>query len=206
MPVLLLLMIAPFYLNDLLFHQRQGDYPQFITVVYLANVISLGAAAFGIQKKSLSPSDLGLRPIARRPFIFWSVGLSIVGILIDRYLGATLLYPLLKGWAYFEFPAYPNAYWRWFDLTFGLLLGIVAEEVVFRGALLTALRRRYSSFIAGLISMLLFAGIHWGSGPHSLINSLVWALLPTICVIRYCSIYPTLVAHFMTNFVAFYLH
>lgn len=200
---ILVLMIAPFYLNDLLFRVFQADYPKFISVMYITEFFAIGVCMIGIIKNHLRNTDLGFNTMSLKPLILWSIVLSLLGVSIDRTIG-TVLYPPMKQWMFFHFPSYPNEYWRWFDLTFGIFLTALSEEVVFRGALLTTLRQRFSKLGAGFISITIFAGIHWGSGLNSMINAFVWAILPTFFVLRYRSIYPVLIAHFVTDFVAFY--
>ncbi len=68
------------------------------------------------------------------------------------------------------------------------------------------------NFFSGFISILIFAGIHWGSGMPSVINSAMWAILPTYYSLRYRSanssasmiLYPCMIAHYITDFIAFY--
>src|SRR5262249_51328486 len=107
---------------------------------------------------------------------------------------------------YFEFPGYPDVVARWIDLLIGVPLGAYMEEAVFRGALLTFLRTRLPNAGAAWFSIFLFALIHWGNGPHSVINAFAWGILPTFYVLRYRSIYAPVAAHFVTDFVAFILH
>lgn len=197
------LLILPFLLNDFFLNYFQSDFSKFISALYITSVLALGIIVFELRKKTIKSEDLGTVPISVKSFLIWSVLLSIYGVIADQTVGPSL-YPYFKEWALFKFPVYPNESIRWFDLTVGIALGAVSEELVFRGTLLSFLRKRLPAFGSISLSILAFGLIHWGVGPNSVINAVAWAILPTIYVFKYRSVYPVIVAHFITNFVGFY--
>lgn len=201
---LLALMILPFYLNDFLYRAFQTHFFAFMAVAYATDVIAIAIALAALKWRRATREEFYLELPPRSVLTVGSLFLCAVGVLIDRSLGPALR-PLFESYIYFEFPSYPNPVLRWVDLIIGISLVAVAEELVFRGLLLSQLQKHFSRASAGLISIALFAGFHWGSGIHSVINSAVYSILPTIFVLRYRSIYPLIAAHFVTDFVAFYL-
>jgi membrane protease YdiL (CAAX protease family) len=102
-------------------------------------------------------------------------------------------------------PPYPNLGIKVFDLSFGLLLVAVSEEILFRGILIKYLKRFLkSNFLVGMISLILFAGIHYGMGFAPMMATFTWGIIPTIFAIKYEAINELTVIHFVTNLVLFY--
>ena len=204
--MIVFLMVFPFFLNDFFLHIFDQDYYKFISVFYLTGIFAMVMAWSAVRRSVLSSGDLGLLPIRAKYFFLFSLGLIFVCILSDRVFVPWTYHHLIDvKWSYYNFPAYPNQFLRWFDLTLGLALTAVSEEIVFRGALLTVLCRRFSRFNSGLISMIIFSTMHWGAGPQTVLNAFIWAILPTFFALRYRSIYPLILAHFATDFVSFAL-
>ena len=178
--MIVFLMVFPFFLNDFFLHIFDQDYYKFISVFYLTGIFAMVMAWSAVRRSVLSSGDLGLLPIRAKYFFLFSLGLIFVCILSDRVFVPWTYHHLIDvKWSYYNFPAYPNQFLRWFDLTLGLALTAVSEEIVFRGALLTVLCRRFSRFNSGLISMIIFSTMHWGAGPQIVLNAFIWAILPT---------------------------
>lgn len=212
----------PFYLNDLFFHYFQDQYLPFILVFYFTDIWSIAIVYLATRQHKIKFSDVGFRSISFKDFLTGSVLLTLMGVITDQLIGH-LLRPFFT-WRIYHFPEYPNFFYRWFDLTFGLLMVAVAEELIFRGLILEQLKKtiqnkcgnklnglscacssnRLSDLLTGLLSVLLFGAIHWGSGMNAIINSAIWALAPTYFSLRYRNIYPCIVAHYLTDFVSFY--
>jgi membrane protease YdiL (CAAX protease family) len=207
--LLILVAVLPFYLNDFAYHFLQlssyASFENYIAITYATDLFAIVIICLSLMKHFFNREECGLISLPFRCLLISSVLLSAVGIAIDRLAGP-LIYQHFHEWSYHQFPAYPDEVWRWTDLIIGIPLVAVAEEVIFRGLLLTFLRERFSILIAAVFSMLIFSGIHWGVGPHSLINSFLYAIGPTWFAIRYRSLYPAIIAHFVTDFVAFYLY
>ena len=53
------------------------------------------------------------------------------------------------------------------------------------------------------ISCCLFGLIHWSAGLHAVIATAIWGILPMIALIYTGSLWPAIVAHFVTDVVAF---
>ncbi|MFT6630800.1 MAG: membrane protease YdiL (CAAX protease family) [Bacteriovoracaceae bacterium] len=102
-------------------------------------------------------------------------------------------------------PPYPSLGIKVFDLSIGLLLVAASEEILFRGILIKYLKRFLkSNFLVGMISLILFAGIHYGMGFAPMMAAFTWGIIPTIFAIKYESINELIAIHFLTNLVLFY--
>jgi len=78
----------------------------------------------------------------------------------------------------------------------------VAEEILFRGYLLGKLRKHIATWIAVLITSLVFAAVHlaWNVGVD------VFALSIVLCLLRITSksLWPSILLHMLKNGIAFY--
>ncbi|MEQ1878112.1 MAG: type II CAAX endopeptidase family protein [Bdellovibrionia bacterium] len=187
------ILVLPYLLND------------FIIIDYGTRIVTLALFVNFAQRAKGPPADFGLARLPTTTLIKWTVFLTAACVFIDR-AGTWILEPPLHDYRLFRFPAYPTNSDKFFDLTFGVALVAISEEIIFRGVLLTYLTKRikFEPKTAAMISILLFSAIHWSSGPATLITTFVWAFLPTYSFFRVGSIYPSIVAHFITDFVAFY--
>lgn len=85
-----------------------------------------------------------------------------------------------------------------------MVLVAVSEELVFSRVVLSVLQKHMSKFKAAVASILVFGLIHWGRGFESVTISSIWAIVPTYFILKYRSIYPLMIAHLVTDFLAFY--
>ncbi len=147
MTLITILAVLPFYLNDFFFYIFQDQYLPFILVFYFTDLLGLGLTRTltTIQQKINSFDINHYQQMPLKDLVKWSVLLTIYGVTIDRTIGPTL--GKYFHWRLFHFPHYPNSIYRWMDLTYGLLLVSVAEEVVFRGILLKQLKTFFSDTI-----------------------------------------------------------
>lgn len=199
----LLWAILPFYFNEVLFLLVKREFLPFLTIDYGSRIVALWICAEAYRRGHLTKDSLGFRWFSWGKFLVVSIAMSLIGVGIVKVLRVVL--PLLfTDWQPVEFPDYPSALARWIDLTFGMLLVAVSEEIIFRGWLMNFLREKFSALAVCLISLLVFAGAHWGSGLHSVIIAFFWGILPTIYFWRKRSIYPLLVAHFTLDFLVYF--
>lgn len=198
---------APFLINDLFF-MHAFRFELWLFFDYFFKILALSIALYFVFIKKISFEDLGFKTIAIKPMLAWSVVLSVSGILIDQYL-FELISSNLPSWKLFAFPAIDSDLVLKFDLVFGLALTAVSEEVVFRGVVLILLARFFASSTKLVIfSCVVFGLAHWGLGVALIINAMIWGILPAISVLKTRSIYPAIVAHYLTNLVDFagFLH
>lgn len=197
----LILLTLPFYLNDFS-NMYVKDWRLWILIDYTAvKLFPCLLMIWLISRKKMKPSEFGftLQPIASF-FIVFLVG-TLVGVCIDQN-GYTLLRGL-PGYAPLgSMPNIESTRWNWIDLTVGLLLVGICEEVIFRGYMCTYLRlytRKPSLIIA--ISAFAFGLIHWSGGSCAImVTALIGAFFMAL-YLRTFSLPPIMLAHFAVNFI-----
>jgi len=101
-------------------------------------------------------------------------------------------YPILSGWFYL------------FDLTFGLLLVALQEEIVFRRCAFAVFGARWGQGpITIILSTLLFTAYHWTTGLGSMTGVFFIGLYAMLFLRRVGALWPLIIAHFATDFARF---
>lgn len=196
------LLCLPFLLNDFLFAATTG-YEAWLFIDYATKIAVLFFALYLVQRGRIVWGDLGFTRIAAKPLIGWTLLLSVTGVLIDQNVPA-LLNELFPRWRFFSFPKIDDVWVERVDLSFGLWLTALSEEAVFRGAALLMLAIYFKKAATSvLFSAAVFGLIHWGLGPALVLNAAIWGILPAISVLKTRSIWPAVIAHYLTNFVDF---
>jgi len=201
--LVLVLLAGPFYLNDFASIYIK-DWRWWLFVDYVVvKLFPLGLAFWLIYSKKMTASDFGLRTqsIPSATIAFFTV--MLVGTVIDQNAYQLIAglpgYPPLGG-----MPAITSVAWDWIDLTFGLLMVGVCEELVFRGFLYTFISRYTQNYyIIVFISSLAFGLIHWGLGFHTVLITTVIGAVFMIAYIRTQSLPALMLAHFVINFIDF---
>jgi len=197
------LMATPFYLNDLA-NIFIKSWAWWLFVDYTGTkVFPLLVAAWLIYSKRITTSELGLKTQVTRVFLVAFLISASLGTIIDQN-GYQLIsklpgYPPLGG-----MPEITSPLWNWIDLTIGLFMVGVCEELVFRGFLLTFLRRYTdSSPTIVMISSIAFGLIHWSLGLHVvLITSIIGAVFMMV-YLKTRSLPAIMLAHFAIDFIDF---
>lgn len=203
------LSVLPFVLNDFLFIPLQNHYYAVATIDYLTRLFALSIVAWSIVNSKITFSNLGINRLPlwgsedRRVFIGWSIVLVLVCVGISR-INETFLPNLWKNTVLFDFPLYPSSGARLFDLTIGIALVAISEELIFRGLLMSWLNEKglvVSKVI--LIQAAVFALIHWSCGAKNILYCFLWAIPCGMFFSKYKNIYPCIVAHYFTDLFAF---
>ena len=200
-PVLFVVLSLPFYLNDFA-SIAVGDWRAWLAIDYFAvKALPLAIVGWMLWRGSLRADELGLdaRPWTTMIAVFLVV--AAAGTLVDqngyRLIAELPGYPALGG-----MPAISSAAWNWIDLTVGLALVAVVEELVFRGVMLEVLRRyTTSTVLIVVVSSLLFGLIHWSGGLHAVV---VTSIIGAVFMVGYLaggSLLPVMLAHFVINFI-----
>ena len=201
--LVLVLLVSPFYLNDFgnLFIK---DWRLWLFIDYVGvKLVPLVVTLWLIRSKKMRPAEFGLMTQSLPSFFLVFLILVFVGTVIDQngYQWMTKLpgYSSLGG-----MPAIRSHAWNWIDLTLGLLLVGVVEELVFRGYMHTFLSRFTESLSAIVaISSVAFGLAHWSLGLHAvLITSIIGAVF-MIAYLRTRALPPVMLAHFLINFIDF---
>lgn len=199
--IVLLLLTGPFFLNDFA-NIFIRDWPLWLFIDYFSTKLFPALIiSFLLARKTLKFSDIGLVSESLVSFLSTFLLTISVAIFIDQnayYILASLPgYPSMGG-----IPIINSPFWKWFDLTVGLLLVGVFEELIFRGYMLTVISRfsRKPSVIV-IISSVTFGLIHWSLGLHAVVITAVIGAVFMIAYLRTRSLPAIMLAHFFVNFI-----
>lgn len=195
--LLFALAASPFYLNDFLF--QLADRPVAVLAVdYGFRLISLGLiwSIAPLRYHALAPL-----PTHTPAHVVFGGAVVFAGIIIAASLMGRFLDVLVPDTATGSFSGYGNdPYIKMFDLTFGLFLVAVSEEMVFRrlfhNFFSTRLRHPHRS---AWLSALLFGAIHWSGGLGSCFSAFLAGLLLMNLMRRTGRLWPCILAHYLVN-------
>lgn len=199
----LVLLASPFYLNDFAYIYVK-DWHWWLFVDYAgAKLFPFLVVLWLIHGKKWRASEFGLTTETIPSFLGVFLVVALAGTIIDQ--NGYQLIAKLPGYSPLgRMPAITNPFWNWIDLTFGLLLVGIFEELIFRGYMHTFISRyTRSSFAIVVISAVAFGLIHWSLGLHDiLITSTIGALF-MIVYLRMRSLPAIMLGHFVVNFIDF---
>ncbi|WP_320174209.1 type II CAAX endopeptidase family protein [Maridesulfovibrio sp.] len=199
---ILFLAALPFYLNDFnnIFIKHELLW---LAIDYGAKIIPLGFLFYLLRKGTLSRADLGLVALSMKQFILWTLGITTLGLCLDEP-GFALWSKLLPSLRLGSIPIVTGSPLYMLDMTFGLALVAISEEIIFRGLAFTALKdRSYSIPQVFLISAIIFGLIHWSQGPVAVVATAITGSGLMVCMYCTGSIYPTIIAHYVINYLSF---
>jgi membrane protease YdiL (CAAX protease family) len=197
------LLVSPFYLNDFasIFIK---DWRLWLFIDYVGvKLFPLVVALWLIRSKKMRPAEFGLTTQSVPSFLVVFLIVALVGTVIDQN-GYQLIAKLPGYSSLGDMPAISSLAWNWIDLTLGLLLVGIVEELVFRGYMHTFLSRfTESSSAIVAISSVAFGLIHWSLGLHAvMITSIIGAVF-MIAYLKTRALPPVMLAHFAINFIDF---
>lgn len=89
-------------------------------------------------------------------------------------------------------------------LGFAVFVGPVAEEIVFRGYIFTALREKTTKLVSAYIwSAVVFASAHIFVGPGTILFIFFWSFIPAYLFLKSGNLYPSFCFHILNNFVTY---
>ena len=183
---------AVFLFNDFLFY-FSSSYEEWLLIDYIGRLIVLILIYSHYKKNQLSLSNLYLNRVAPKIAIYIVVSMTLIG-----YFLYTGLEPYIYDGGILDFPKPTNQYLFMFDISIGILLVSVSEELFFRSILYTWLPK-YKIFL----SSFLFGLIHWGSGFNSVFLAFLIGLMFAYSVKKTNSIIPALITHYVLDFLFF---
>lgn len=201
--IVLLLLCLPFYLNDLN-DLYVKDWRWWLFIDYAAvKLFPLLVLAWLLLRGKIGFPALGLKFPSTPSFLatlfvgaFAAVFIEQNGYLLTQWLFGDPRLPWM--------PGIVNPVWRWVDLTVGLVMVGIVEEVVFRGYLRLFLSRyTRSAWVVVGISAVAFGLIHWSGGPDKVIVTSLTGAVFMALYLRTRSLPAIMVAHCLANFVAF---
>ena len=199
--VVFAVLAAPFYLNDFAsIHVR--DWRWWLAIDYTAvKLFPLAVIAWLIARRRMTPGDFGLVSQPTAAFLATLLLAALVGTLIDQN-AYTLLAGLPGYSALGTMPEIRNDAWNRLDLSFGLLLVGIVEELVFRAYAHTVISR-YTGNSAAIIaiSAIAFGLIHWSQGLNSVLVTAAIGAVFMALYLRTRSVPAIALAHFVVNFI-----
>ncbi|WP_319778022.1 type II CAAX endopeptidase family protein [Maridesulfovibrio sp.] len=199
---ILILAALPFYLNDFnnIFIKHELLW---LAIDYGAKILPLAFLFYLLKKEILSWADLGLVALPFKQLILWTIGITALGLCLDEP-GFALWSKLLPAMRLGSIPIGTDSPLYTLDMTIGLALVAISEEIIFRGLAFTALRKRKQSIPKiFLISAIIFGLIHWSQGPTAIIATAITGSGLMVCMYCTGSIYPTIIAHYVINYLSF---
>ncbi|MFC1580264.1 CPBP family intramembrane glutamic endopeptidase [Thermodesulfobacteriota bacterium] len=197
------LLASPFYLNDFA-NLYVKDWRWWLFLDYAGvKFFPLALSLWLIYSRKMRALEFGLKTQSSLSFLAVFLILTLAGTVIDqngyRLIAKLPGYPPLGG-----MPAITNPVWNWVDLTFGLLMVGVCEELIFRGFLYSFIRRyTINARVIVVVSSVAFGLIHWSLGLHVvLITSAIGAVFMVAYLITR-SLPAIMLAHFAINFIDF---
>jgi hypothetical protein len=201
--IVLVPLVLPFYLNDFA-NIHIDDWRAWLWIDYVGvKLFPVLVIVWLLRSGAMTACDLGLCRQSLSAFLAVFLVAAVAGTVIDQngyvLIGTLPGYPALG-----TMPPIASPLWNWLDLTLGLLLVGVVEELVFRGYLHAYLGRWTSSRTAiVVISSAAFGLIHWSAGLHVvLVTSLIGALF-MLTYLTTRALPPVMLAHFTVNFIDF---
>jgi membrane protease YdiL (CAAX protease family) len=141
------------------------------------------------------------REARRRPL--WEIVLWISGIVLVAIALSCVRQAINAAFPMMVLGGYPRTYgWlRLLDLTFGLALVAVSEEIVFRRCSRLMLRLYLGdSYRLVVAASLLFGCYHWWAGPGAVINAAILGALFMMFYRRSGVLWPAVLAHYLVDF------
>ena len=197
------LLAGPFYLNDFA-NIYVKNWCWWIVIDYTGvKLFPFLAVLWLIYGERMRASEFGLTTQAIPSFIAVFLIAALLGTVIDQN-GYPLIAKLPGYRPFGGMPAITNPAWDWIDLTFGLLMVGIFEELVFRGYMHTFISRYTNrSFVIVVISSVAFGLIHWSLGLHAVVVSSIIGAVFRMAYLRTRSLLALMFAHFAVNFIDF---
>ncbi len=188
-----------------LIERKFGDAGLFAFMLYGLGVV----IALFVLRRLLYRHDLGWRDVGvtggftRTAFLYGVGGWLVAFLLYYGISSAVEAAGIRMFWNEGAFFALDSV-WRVAGIVLAaVIVAPVAEEILYRGYVLGALLDRFSPVVAAVLSALIFASIHVTVGPGMVIYLFVGALIPAYLFIRFRSVAPCILMHFLNNVVAY---
>ena len=199
-----LALALPFVLNDFFYIWADGSYVVYPANYALRSAVLIACLSWPLSRQmaletSLSRASLPmcLLAILALPAVCWVVFWYFVSPLAF-VLGST---------SRSRFPEISDPFLHNLDLTFGLLLVAISEELIFRKLCYGWLSKAgLSQARIVLWSAVFFSVTHWIGGFTPLLNTFIMGVLYMTAYIRLGRIWPLVLAHWVHNFIYFGLY
>lgn len=200
--IVFLVLAAPFFLNDFVFWALHGGQEIYLAD-YLTRILVLLAILVWPQARSV----IEARP---RPATMttWLAVPIVLGLIVFGEPVAEWIDNGIDRWAgigeLFRFGRIADPVLYWLDLTLGLFLVALSEELVFRKAARRFCHDRgWGPVVTVLASALLFGLIHRGGGAGQVVAAAVTGVVYMAFYLRMNRLWPLVLAHWGHNFLAY---
>ncbi|MBN2041520.1 MAG: CPBP family intramembrane metalloprotease [Spirochaetes bacterium] len=201
----------------ILYSLNMGNIDNFLNAANISNVKPLalfiyGTAAFVaaiiltlfLKKKGLSLKELGYKNKISIKMIIYSVIAFIIGLILYSFISSLMsLLNIPMMWNSNLAVSISTSSDIIFTFIGATFLGIIGEDTIFRGYLLSMFRERIDLKWSVILSVLIFAVIHLYFGPGVTVWIIPWAFMSCYLFIKFDSIYPCMLFHFLNNLVAY---
>ena len=195
--VLFLLVLAPFFLNDFAFMASQTA-AEWLAADYGSKIVALALIAAFAALRGPALASLPRRALTAEGLLLAAVCALAILAVDSIVTEARDFFP--RELILFRYPKIEQPALYWIDLTFGLALTAVAEELVFR-AIARDFLERYTggAFAVVAASALIFAAIHWSHGIGAMLTALFAGAALMVLYKRAGSVVPSMIAHYAVN-------
>jgi membrane protease YdiL (CAAX protease family) len=195
------LAVLPFFLNDIGFILATTA-PEWLGVDYASKLAALSLIlAIPVLRRLARDWGETAAPV-------WLLALPAIasaGLIVAEFRGfEDRINALWPESILYRFPRIESDGLRIFDLTAGLALTAVVEELVFRrlfADVVGPLFRSEWGMVAA--SAILFGAIHWSAGIGSVVCATLAGVVLMVLMRRSGSLWPPVVAHYLTNLILF---
>jgi|SaaInlStandDraft_2_1057019.scaffolds.fasta_scaffold24648_1 uncharacterized protein len=196
---------APFVLNDFLFVRAEGV-TAWLTVDYGSRFLALAVIFFYPPFRAAATEALRFNKYPSHPWgsyfgnFAFGIGLVVVLSMAAEYAVRQPLKELIPGTELFTYPDLDLGAVYWLDVTFGLALVALSEELAFR----TVAKRVIGAFSENqvwlvVVSSVVFGIIHWSNGVPNIIDSAVVGAVLMVFYLRSGSILGPVAAHYLID-------
>lgn len=199
---LLLLVAAPFFLNDFAFMAAKTSL-EWLAADYGSKILAL-AILFWVP--TLRRAATGTMALPRAPLEATVLAVACAAVIIgaDRFLRSGVNIEV-ESLVLFTYPKLESPVLRWTDITFGLALTAVSEELVFRGLFARLMAGAFPGAAAMMVaSAVFFALIHWSHGTTTVVVAFVAGLALMALYRRTGSLLPAMAAHYLVDLWDFF--
>ena len=198
---MLAVVVALFFINDFAFIAADTA-SQWLAADYLFKAVALAIIVlYGPLRGAARDQPLSVS-LAEATLLVLATTALIITIFETVYPAIEMIFPKT---ALQELPEIHSSALFWFDLSIGLTLTALAEELVFRRLFYGVLRQYFiSTTLFVLSSAVLFGLIHWSGGFANVISSTIAGIALMALMLRTGSVIPPIIVHFIANFVLFY--
>ena len=170
---------------------------------YLFKGLLLIYIIYSIKKGNLSLNSFTWKGLNIGSVVGWTLLLIIIGIFIDQVLWRLFASILPDPSWSISFPPLSNKFHMFVDLTIGIGFVAIVEEYIFRIELAERLKAKLPIILAVVLGSIIFGLSHWAFGINAVVTTAIWGILPIVSYYKLGTIFPAIIAHFITDVVSF---